>query len=127
MPLTAFAKDAAPKEGTPFTLPTPSATLAGVDQQKEEKQKSLASLMMDDLTGSLAMMDQITGGKLGLASNDMKSMLRGLEDEMNRGTNFFNNSINIATQNIKNDSGAPSTIQQTNQNILNTILNRQYA
>ena len=123
MPLTAMAKDSAPSEGTPFTPPAPIQT---ADREKEEKQ-TIAGNMFADLTKGMAALDEMTGGKLGLMSDEMRTAMRSLEDETNKGGSFFNLSSTVISNKVENKTSVPSSLNETNEKILATLLNRQYA
>jgi len=126
IPLTAFAKDTSPAGGTPFTLPTPgNSAVQQAEKEKEEKQ-TFASLMFGDLTKGMAALDQMTGGKLGLMSDEMRTAMRTLEDEANKGGSFLDLSTTVISNKTENRNMSYSTVQQTNESILSTILNRQY-
>lgn len=121
--LTALAKesnDIGPVEGTPFTM-----AKNAMQEIPEQKQKSFASKMIEDMMGGMTALDEMSGGKLGLASSDMKSLMRGLEDELNKGTTFIDNSVKIASQKVEERIGSPRSVAQTNENVLSAILNRQ--
>lgn len=125
MALTAYSKEAGPAEGTPFTMPT--AAKDTTQEIPEQKQKTFASKMIEDMMGGMLALDEMSGGKLGLASDDMKSMMRMLEDELNKGSLFVDNSIKIATQKVEERIGPVNNIAKTNEDVLSAILNRQSA
>ena len=62
MPLTAFAKDTTPSEGTPFTMPKPGQKETQLAQEQKDKKETVAGLMMADLTKGMAALDEMTGG-----------------------------------------------------------------
>jgi hypothetical protein len=126
MPLTAFAKDTSPAGGTPFTLPAPQNSVVQQAEKEKEEKQSFASLMFGDLTKGMAALDQMTGGKLGLMSDEMRTAMRTLEDEANKGGSFLDLSTTVISNKTENKNMGYSTVQQTNESILSTILNRQY-
>jgi hypothetical protein len=127
MPLTAMAKDAAPAEGTPFTMPAANANDVRVAEQEKEEKQTIAGSMFADLTKGMAALDQMTGGKLGLMSEEMRTAMRNLEDETNKGGSFLNFSSTIIANKVENKTSTPSNIQETNEKVLAALLNRQYA
>lgn len=127
MALTAFAKDAVSAEGTPYNMPAATNNAIQQAEKQQEEKQTFASLMFGDLTKGMAALDQMTGGKLGLMSDEMRVAMRGLEDEANKGGSFFDMSSTVIANKIENKGVGQASIQRTNENILSTLLNRQYA
>jgi hypothetical protein len=59
-------------------------------------------------------------------SDEMRTAMRTLEDEANKGGSFLDLSTTVISNKTENKNMGYSTVQQTNESILSTILNRQY-
>jgi hypothetical protein len=78
------------------------------------------------LISGLKFVDGMTGGKLGLGSNEMNTAMRMLEDEAKKGGGLFDLSSTIVSNKVENKTIAPVNPKSQDSATLNMVLSRHY-
>jgi hypothetical protein len=86
----------------------------------------LLEMAAGGLISGLKFVDGLTGGKLGLGSNEMNSALRMLEDEAKKGGGFFDLSSTVVSNKVENKTVAPVNPRVEDSRTLDAVLSRHY-
>ena len=86
----------------------------------------LLEMAVGGLISGLKFVDGMTGGKLGLGSNEMNTAMRMLEDEAKKGGGLFDLSSTIVSNKVENKTIAPVNPKSQDSATLNMVLSRHY-
>jgi hypothetical protein len=86
----------------------------------------LLEMAVGGLISGLKFVDGMTGGKLGLGSNEMNTAMRMLEDEAKKGGGLFDLSSTIVSNKVENKTIAPVNPKTQDSATLNMVLSRHY-
>jgi len=86
----------------------------------------LLEMAVGGLISGLKFVDGMTGGKLGLGSNEMNTAMRMLEDEAGKGGGFYDLSSTVVSNKVENKTIAPINPKSQDSATLNMVLSRHY-
>jgi len=86
----------------------------------------LLEMAVGGLISGLKFVDGMTGGKLGLGSNEMNTAMRMLEDEARKGGGFYDLSSTVVSNKVENKTISPINPKVQDSATLNMVLSRHY-
>ena len=86
----------------------------------------LLEMAVGGLISGLKFVDGMTGGKLGLGSNEMNTAMRMLEDEARKGGGFYDLSSTVVSNKVENKTISPVNPKVQDGATLNMVLSRHY-